>query len=84
MPMISYWESDRVEELFFFKLSQYTKFTGTRVCNDHLGISYAYERNGFCLNQSNKINVYCKNLQVTKAVSSLSIDFNELKSKVEF
>ena len=40
-------ESDRIEELFLSKLSQYVTFTGGGICNDHLGISFTYERNGF-------------------------------------
>jgi len=35
------------------------------------------------LNQSNKIDLYCKELQVTQPMSSLSIDLNGLKSGVE-
>jgi hypothetical protein len=76
-------ESDRIEELFLSKLSQYMKFTGGGICNDHLGIAFTYERNGFYLNQSNKIYLYCKKLRVTKPMSSLSIDLNGLKSGVE-
>ena len=39
--------SDRIEKLFLCKLSQYMKLTGGGNCNDHLGISFTYERNGF-------------------------------------
>jgi hypothetical protein len=33
-------ESDRIEELFLSKLSQYMKLTGVGICNDHIGFSF--------------------------------------------
>ena len=76
-------EADRIDKLFLSKLSHYMKFTGGGTCNDHLGISFTYETYAFYLNQSNKIDSYSKELQVTKPMSSLPIDFNGLKSGVE-
>ena len=76
-------EADRIDKLFLSKLSHYMKFTGGGTCNDHLGISFTYETYGFYLNQSNKIDLYCKEIQVTKPMSSLSSDFNGFKSGVE-
>ena len=76
-------KSDRIEELFLSKLSHYTKFTGGGTCNDRLDISFTYETNELYLNHGNKIDLYCNELKVTKPMSSLSIDFNGLKSGVE-